>query len=843
MTEPFVFGFDQELDPIIFGGELDLTGWLVQREGKPIHGIRVVMRRGVLRKRSKSARRKRRRPEVAAAFPNLPDAWSSGFLFELRLGLGRTGLAFQVLDHERRWQTFHTASVVCYPLNFLAALPHTKRLLVGGLRRRFARRPATEQTIVALSPVERASSSATAQRIDLFATSKSNLFILEIGELVAAGFRELGRDAQLHLDTLPSTHPSPGTLQIVVTPHEFYNLFLAEKISPAETMALTRHVHLLCTEQPETHWFETNLHWARHALGVADINPLGVAAYRAHGLRALHFALGYHPLLQHGLDDRPHAARRHDLTFLGSMTPRREEFFARHADFFARHSCHLRLVPLGFAKTKETRSYLSAEQRNELLAESRILLNLHYSRQRYFEWHRMLLGLANGCCIICETSAGHGPLVPGRHFVMVDSEDAIEACEYYLAHPAECEAIARAGQDFVRTHLRQSQTCVAFLDQMRDDETGLRAFHLQPDHPPVRPAGDFSRTLSQSHWRSLRRALQQDFRNLFGTKEEQESLNAPARPSPAVQREKRKEVITKREAYRARFARQEQARTRGDSPWQFHDNTAYREVPEPQLSILVTLYNYAHHIDECIASVTAAATQLAQPPEVVIVNDASTDGSLARALRLQSESKLATRIVDKKFNTGLADARNVGTQIARAPFIFMMDADNLLFPAALQQLLDAITAGKHAAAYSMLCRFRKNPANRVGLLSQFDFDPQILVQGPYIDAMAMFRREALLEIGGYDNGLNQIGWFGWEDYELWLRLAQRGHEIAFVPNTLCLYRHHTTSMINTTNLFELELVHCLIERYGELLDRFEPRATVFGVQREKLAAELETRLA
>src|SRR3712207_8954727 len=48
----------------------------------------------------------------------------------------------------------------------------------------------------------------------------------------------------------------------------------------------------------------------------------------------------------------------------------------------------------GFAKTKETRSYLSPERRNELLSQTRILLNVHYSEQKYFEWHRMLLGLA-----------------------------------------------------------------------------------------------------------------------------------------------------------------------------------------------------------------------------------------------------------------------------------------------------------------------------------------------------------------------------------------------------------------------------------------------------------------
>ena len=825
MNEPFVFRFDQELEPIIFGGELELTGWLVQREGQPIHGIRVVIKRGIFRARSKSARRKRRRPEVAAAFPDLPGAWSSGFLFELRFGLGRSHLNFQVLDHEQRWQTFHTASVVCYPLTFLSRLPQTKLLLAAGLQRRFLRRPSLlRKNASALSAKTRARSNAATRRVDLFATSKSNLFILEIGELVAAGFRELGCDARLYLDTLPSTSPPPDTLQIVVTPHEFYNLFLAENISPAETLKLTSHVHLLCTEQPETHWFETNLHWAHHSLGVADINPLGVAAYRARGLRALHLPLGYHAMLQSG-DQRAHASRAHALTFLGSLTPRREEFVARHADFFAQHSCQLRFVPLGFAKTKETRSYLRAERRNDLLSDSRVLLNLHYSGQKYFEWHRMLLGLANGCCIISETSAGHGRLVPGCHFIMVEPEDLIDACKHYLAHPDQCEVIARAGQEFARTELRQAQTCARYLEQLGGGEQALHAFHLPPDHKTE--PDEFSRTISRRRQRSFTAAVKNDLRNLFRAAPEAEPTK-PAQLSPAVQDEKRRAVIAKREAYRARFQQQEEA----PKPWEVFE--CEQGELAPQLTVLVTLYNYAHHIEECIASITAAAAQLAQPPEVVIVNDASSDASLEHALRLQAESKLPLRIVNKKFNTGLADARNVGTRIARAPYIFTMDADNLLFPAALERLLAAITAGNHAAAYSMLCRFRGAPANRVGLLSHFDFDPQILVQGPYIDAMAMFRRDVLIELGGYDNRLNQIGWFGWEDYELWLRIAQRGYDVAFVPNTLCLYRHHDTSMINTTNLFEHELAQCFLERYGDLLAQFEPRATVFGVPRENL---------
>ena len=53
----------------------------------------------------------------------------------------------------------------------------------------------------------------------------------------------------------------------------------------------------------------------------------------------------------------------------------------------------------------------------------------------------------------------------------------------------------------------------------------------------------------------------------------------------------------------------------------------------------------------------------------------------------------------------------------------------------------------------MLCRFRGAHNVREGLLSYFDWDPQMLVENPYIDAMALFDREQLIKIGGYDTEL------------------------------------------------------------------------------------------
>lgn len=826
-TEPYTFRFDAPINRRVFGDRYDVNGWLVHSRGDPITGIRAVLRRPLTRRQIFPARRKRSRPDIAAAFPHLPEAKTSGFLLELRLGLGRNHLTLQVRDAQRVWHTFHTVVVAAYPLLLFDKLRfhRLRHFLISFLQRRYGGSSKIYSPQSQRPPA--AAKLPTNKRIDLLATTKSNLFILEIGELIAAGFRELGCDARLLLDQLPAKHATVDALQIVVTPHEYYNLFLSDRVSPEEAAKLTKDVVLYCTEQPETGWFYNNLPWAKKAKAVADINPLGVAAYRDRGIQSYYFPIGYHDMLA-APDLVPYERRAFDITFLGSLTPRRDLFFARHAPFFAAHRCHLRFVPLGFAKTKITRSYLSPERRNELLSQSRLLLNVHYSERRYFEWHRALVGLANGCCVISETSDGYGDLIPGKHFIMADRDDLAACCDYYLARPKEAELIAQEGLDFIKTHLRQSQTCQAFLDRLkRDDRDAYVIGDVRPE-PLPRALRGFLR----GQWlRQLRDAIAGDFRH-FTDRHRKLTANTN-QPDASVSREL---VIQRREAYKSRLLQQEADKNEGKQPWTFRDNELYHRSTEPTLAIVVTLFNYVDHIGECLKSIENAAGFLSTPVEVLVVNDASTDASLTKALAYQQTSRLAMRIVDKKYNTGLADARNLGVTFARAPYLFMMDADNLVFPNALSQLLDVIRTDDYAAAYSMLCRFHETTANRVGLLSYYDWDPEILVQQPYIDAMAMFRRDVLLSLSGYDKALNQIGWFGWEDYDMWLRFVQQNLKVAFVPNILCLYRHHETSMINVTNLFEIDLVECFMDRYGPLVDQFEPREMLFGVLRENIPA-------
>ncbi|MBV9010105.1 MAG: glycosyltransferase [Verrucomicrobia bacterium] len=835
--EEFAFGFDEPVESIAFSRSPAVRGWLVNTTGASIHGIRVVTTKALRPRRTARARRKRQRPDIAAAFPHIPAAESSGFQVELPLRTGWNSIAFQAQDAGGRWRTFFEHGIRVLPLEFLrrARLNNVHARIAAVLRRANgrSREPAAQLAAtprLRRSPIDVAPGET--RRIAILATSKSNLFIRELGELVAAGFRDLGYPTDCRYDELPRLDDA-ATLQIVLTPHEYYNLYLLEEKSLDLARKLTEDVVLLSTEQPNTTWAQQNKRWVPYARATADINVVGVAAYHAGGIPALHLGLGFHPSLA-APEQKKQSERAVEITFLGSLTPRRDAFFARHAAFFAEHQCHIRFVPLGFAKTEASRSYLAPERRNDLLANSKILLNLHYSDQRYFEWHRMLLGLANGCCIITEPCDGYAPLVPNQHFVMVEGESLIETIDYYLRHPEECAAIASAGKAFIETELRQEKLCAQFLGNYE------RLLDGQPTHPlaVADPAAaglpaDLSREVNPPD-SGLARALVRDVCNMFRRRARAEEVNEPHSPeeqAPGV----REEVIRRRTAYRERQCEQQAQRQRGNDVWTLFDNELYSVTCAPELSVVVTLFNYARFIEECLGSV--AHSQIEARLEVIIVDDGSNDDSLARARRIQTRFPHAVRVVHKHFNTGLADARNIGIEFARAPYIFILDADNLVTPRALALLLKTMQTEDYAAAFSLLCRFREPARTGIGLLSYYDWDPEILVQSPYIDAMAMFRRDVLLGLGGYDGTLSEIGWFGWEDYDMWLRFAQDDLPVAFVPNVLCLYRHHEASMIKTTNLFWPELIELFRKRYAALVSRYPARERLFGVKREQIVEE------
>lgn len=147
----------------------------------------------------------------------------------------------------------------------------------------------------------------------------------------------------------------------------------------------------------------------------------------------------------------------------------------------------------------------------------------------------------------------------------------------------------------------------------------------------------------------------------------------------------------------------------------------------PWLSILIPVYNVEPYLRDCLASLLP---QL--PPvgvEVILLDDASTDGSLRLCSEICPQSHPQVRLMRHASNAGLSAARNTMLGAARGDYIWFVDSDDEVMPGAvarLRSILDCNTPDL------LLCDFRKldkNVQSFVGPANLMSTDREALVRG------------------------------------------------------------------------------------------------------------------
>lgn len=105
----------------------------------------------------------------------------------------------------------------------------------------------------------------------------------------------------------------------------------------------------------------------------------------------------------------------------------------------------------------------------------------------------------------------------------------------------------------------------------------------------------------------------------------------------------------------------------------------------PKVTIVIPVYNVERYLALCLQSVCA---QNYPNLDVILVNDGSTDNSLAVARKFQE--KLNLHIVDQE-NSGLSAARNAGVRaIEQTDYLMFLDSDDALAPDSLKRLVSSI---------------------------------------------------------------------------------------------------------------------------------------------------------
>jgi hypothetical protein len=628
----------------------------------------------------------------------------------------------------------------------------------------------------------------TSAPVDVHVAANGNGFMRDIAEWLVDAARRSGRSARLVDDRLPD--PSTGAIPLVVAPHEYFELTEA---SPGELQRAAAGSIAVCTEQPGTPWFHLSVDACRRGLLSLDISTHGVAALRDVGVDTCLLRLGSTPAMISAAANAPAEHRPIDVLFMGGLDDRRGALLATLGPELWHRRADLRVFRFERPATATTPGVVFGTAKYDLLASAKVLVNLHRDRSAhlpagapaaaYFEWARLVETIANGCAVVTEPGDDHLPLIPGTHFLEAEATTLAETVRDLLDDPERRDRLAETARAAVSGDAALAASLAPVLDRIEHDLLARLTDHAATSRP------------ERGLWR-------------FGS-----SRVAPPRrlgvfrPYAEVQRTAKRLALADASLLR-RLDRVASTLHHGDERHVTVHTTSAWAAARPEVSVVVSLYDYSDVVRETLDSICASSDV---EFEVIVVEDHATDDSRRVVLdALDARPDVAMMLIAKDVNEGLAAARNDGFAAARAEFVMVMDADNLVYPTCLRRLADALNDDPGAAAaYAILEDF----GARRDIRSALAWDVERLCRANYIDAQAMLRRSAWSDLGGY-RGDDDV--FGWEDWDLWLRLARSGGHAVGVREILGRYRVQPSSMISLTNLATDTAIDAIRRRYPEL---------------------------
>lgn len=206
----------------------------------------------------------------------------------------------------------------------------------------------------------------------------------------------------------------------------------------------------------------------------------------------------------------------------------------------------------------------------------------------------------------------------------------------------------------------------------------------------------------------------------------------------------------------------------------------------PDFTVVLPVYNAAATLEATVASVLA---QTCTSFELIAIDDGSNDDSLARLLALAASDE-RMRVISVK-NGGVSAARNIGIDLAKAPLVAFIDADDLWDPGKLARHAEFHRADPAAAAsYARIAFIAQDATDLAGARTFSSLGSRkikladVLGENPVCTTSNLVVRRNWFEVaGGFDASLSFA-----EDQELVARLVARGGHLAGIDAVLTGYR-------------------------------------------------------
>lgn len=205
-------------------------------------------------------------------------------------------------------------------------------------------------------------------------------------------------------------------------------------------------------------------------------------------------------------------------------------------------------------------------------------------------------------------------------------------------------------------------------------------------------------------------------------------------------------------------------------------------LPPPHVTVVLPVRDGGEWLAAAVESIRG---QSLAEWEMLAIDDGSGDGS--RALLEAFAARDGRITVSSRPARGLAATLQEGIERARSEFVAVMNADDVAGPGRLAAQVAYLTAHPRVAALGTQTRLLvEREATEV--VSRLPLDPagcrRLLAEAPPLaHPTVMFRRSVVVALGGYRRAVPA------EDYDLWLRVAER-HDLANLPDVHLEYRLH-----------------------------------------------------
>ncbi|MGJ0391060.1 glycosyltransferase [Microbacterium sp. CGR1] len=256
----------------------------------------------------------------------------------------------------------------------------------------------------------------------------------------------------------------------------------------------------------------------------------------------------------------------------------------------------------------------------------------------------------------------------------------------------------------------------------------------------------------------------------------------------------------------------------------------------PTATVVIPCYNYGHFLP---ASVASALDQEGVDVDVVIVDDASPDGSVEVARALAAADPRISLIAHET-NKGHILTYNDGLATATGDYVVLLSADDLLTKDALSRALALMERHPEVGlVYGPVVIFDEVPPAEKSAPSEEwvvwggrEWADRLFRYGVNVikSPEAVVRTSVLRQVGLYDPEHPHAG-----DLQMWLRIAAVS-DVGYLPGVVqACYRQHTQNMHSA--VFGTDQVRGMVTDLQHRLDAFTTAASSFG-EAERLATQI-----